>query len=432
MMLMADNRAPEVLGPGVQALDLPCSLVPPTRPLVLSSAVLLTVGNDEVHAARGTWQTDPHMGGTRHLEPVRPARAWTVVSAKRAGQGARARRISNAICRVSATQPSEACRHKWLASGWTIRLARAGYRYQPPQMGFWVDPPGAAGLGVYGAATGPNHLGQYYCWNRTYDINLGRWTTPDPVASPWWNLFDYCLAASTSSTDSSGLYSCDWCLGSELANWLITHKNSTYPIGKEGCDRLARATDRLRDLAASPRATREGINQLSMCMADVNEAMANHGCKDPAGPKPHQPKIVRETRKVESTRPYTAGDHLKRVIEEAAPFHPLSWPFLLTGCGDGNRRSAASEKDCDDNTDKARHARMTAFRKCVSDNSFTPKFDKPSACDDWWNDRIAGQSGPSGRANALNCMEEMKRYPKRHAGKWFDACKHHLCPQDLK
>lgn len=252
------------------------------------------------------------------------------------------------------------------------------------------------------------------------------------MATPWWNLFDYCLAASTSSTDSSGLYSCDWCLGSELANWLITHKNSTYPIGKEGCDRLARATDRLRDLAASPRATREGINQLSMCMADVNEAMANHGCKDPAGPKPHQPKIVRETRKVESTRPYTAGDHLKRVIEEAAPFHPLSWPFLLTGCGDGNRRSAASEKDCDDNTDKARHARMTAFRKCVSDNSFTPKFDKPSACDDWWNDRIAGQSGPSGRANALNCMEEMKRYPKRHAGKWFDACKHHLCPQDLK
>jgi len=75
---------------------------------------------------RGTWQTDVHKGGTRYL--------W------------------------------------------------AGYRYQPPQMGFWVDPPGAAGLGVYGAATGTNRLGQYYAWNRTYDINLGRWTTPDPVA----------------------------------------------------------------------------------------------------------------------------------------------------------------------------------------------------------------------------------------------------------
>ncbi len=47
---------------------------------------------------------------------------------------------------------------------------------------------GAAGLGVYGAATGTNRLGQYYCWNRTYDVNLGRWTMPDPVASPWWNL----------------------------------------------------------------------------------------------------------------------------------------------------------------------------------------------------------------------------------------------------
>ncbi len=34
-----------------------------------------------------------------------------------------------------------------------------------------------------------NKLGQYYCWNRLYDVNLGRWTTPDPVASPWWNLY---------------------------------------------------------------------------------------------------------------------------------------------------------------------------------------------------------------------------------------------------
>ncbi|HRJ79637.1 MAG TPA: hypothetical protein PLF37_14145, partial [Planctomycetota bacterium] len=76
-----------------------------------------------VNPTHGAWQTDVHKGGTRYL--------W------------------------------------------------AGYRYQPPQMGFWVDPPGAAGLGVYGASTGSNRLGQYYCWNRTYDINTGRDTTPD-------------------------------------------------------------------------------------------------------------------------------------------------------------------------------------------------------------------------------------------------------------
>ncbi len=50
-----------------------------------------------------------------------------------------------------------------------------------------------------------NKLGQYYCWNRTYDVNLGRWTTPDPVATPWWNLFDYCDIDVTTQSDSSGL-----------------------------------------------------------------------------------------------------------------------------------------------------------------------------------------------------------------------------------
>ena len=229
---------------------------------------------------RGTWQTDPHKGGTRYLEPVRPDRAWTVVSAKRAGQGVRASHISNAICRVSATQPSETCRHKWPASGWTVRLARAGYRYQP-QMGFWVDPPGAAGLGIYGAATGTNRLGQYYCWNRTYDINLGRWTTPDPVATPWWNLFDYCISDPVSSADANGLYSCDWCLGADFAAWLQNHKSETYPIGSPGCERLNRAAERLRTLAKSSQATRTSIDELASCMADINEALVNHGCAGP-------------------------------------------------------------------------------------------------------------------------------------------------------
>ncbi len=97
---------------------------------------------------RGTWQTDPHKGGTRYL--------W------------------------------------------------AGYRYQPSQMGFWVDPPGAPTLGVYGASTGTNRLGQYYCWNRLYDINTGRWTTPDPVATPWWNLKDYTDASPIAGADLTG------------------------------------------------------------------------------------------------------------------------------------------------------------------------------------------------------------------------------------
>ena len=102
-----------------------------------------------VNPAHGAWQTDPHKGGTRYL--------W------------------------------------------------AGYRYQPPQMGFWVDPPGAPALGVYGASTGTNRLGQYYCWNRTYDINTGRWTTPDPVAMPWCNLCGYVNEGPIAQSDHSGL-----------------------------------------------------------------------------------------------------------------------------------------------------------------------------------------------------------------------------------
>jgi len=46
-------------------------------------------------------------------------------------------------------------------------------------------------------------MGQYYCWNRTYDTLTGRWTTPDPAATPWANLSDY--FGPTSSNDPSGL-----------------------------------------------------------------------------------------------------------------------------------------------------------------------------------------------------------------------------------
>ncbi len=64
---------------------------------------------------------------------------------------------------------------------------------------------GAAGLGVYGAATGTNRLGQYYCWNRTYDVNTGRWTTPDSVATPWWNLGVTPHCNGVKGVDTSGL-----------------------------------------------------------------------------------------------------------------------------------------------------------------------------------------------------------------------------------
>jgi len=50
-----------------------------------------------------------------------------------------------------------------------------------------------------------NKLGSYYCWNRTYDLFMGRWTTPDPAATPWTNLFCFCRSKPIQLADPSGL-----------------------------------------------------------------------------------------------------------------------------------------------------------------------------------------------------------------------------------
>ncbi|MCC6573369.1 MAG: hypothetical protein IT462_06205 [Planctomycetes bacterium] len=105
------------------------------------------------------------------------------------------------------------------------RLLWCGYRYDPPMVGVYVNPPSTPPLGIYGCQEGPdgyapawmqggsgsdtdgcgNVLGTYYCWNRVYSPYLGRWTTPDPAASPFWNLWDYCVNAPTCLADPTGL-----------------------------------------------------------------------------------------------------------------------------------------------------------------------------------------------------------------------------------
>lgn len=54
--------------------------------------------------------------------------------------------------------------------------------------------------------TNVNKLGQYYAWNRNYDINTGRWTTPDPVfVKSWKNNFGYVLGGPINWLDPTGL-----------------------------------------------------------------------------------------------------------------------------------------------------------------------------------------------------------------------------------
>jgi hypothetical protein len=59
---------------------------------------------------------------------------------------------------------------------------------------------------IYGRQPGPNLKGDYYCWNRIYDPNVGRWTSPDPANRPWGNLQDYVGSRVPSHLDATGLF----------------------------------------------------------------------------------------------------------------------------------------------------------------------------------------------------------------------------------
>ncbi|MBK8207104.1 MAG: hypothetical protein IPK87_10010 [Planctomycetes bacterium] len=121
-----------------------------------------------------------------------------------AGAGARFR----VVAPVGTDQDSgEAQLDPWTkASRWLW----AGYMYEPPLVGY------TGASGVERKAPGPdndpatpdaNLKGQYYCWNRTYDIGTGRWTTPDPAASPVTNLLSFAANRGVDRTDPSGLSS---------------------------------------------------------------------------------------------------------------------------------------------------------------------------------------------------------------------------------
>ena len=90
------------------------------------------------------------------------------------------------------------------------RYLWAGYRYEWPIVGHRLlntQQPDYNQPGPDGSAStwDGNALGQYHCWNREYDVLMGRWTTPDPAADPWWGLLDYCFDEPLSNDDPDGL-----------------------------------------------------------------------------------------------------------------------------------------------------------------------------------------------------------------------------------
>lgn len=96
------------------------------------------------------------------------------------------------------TRSPSACRCSISVALWASTIAA-----QPREMGLsWTS--GSRAFGLL-RPRAPNKLGQYYCNNRHYDINQGRWISPDQASSPFYDLFDYVSAAIVQRTDSSGL-----------------------------------------------------------------------------------------------------------------------------------------------------------------------------------------------------------------------------------
>ncbi|MBX3475138.1 MAG: RHS repeat-associated core domain-containing protein [Planctomycetes bacterium] len=90
------------------------------------------------------------------------------------------------------------------------RCLFAGYRYESPLAGFdewsWAPPPASPQMTVTSRQGGNNFAGQYYTLFRHYDPNLMRFTSPDPIASPFFNLFHYAGNNPAGAYDPDGLW----------------------------------------------------------------------------------------------------------------------------------------------------------------------------------------------------------------------------------
>ncbi len=88
----------------------------------------------------------------------------------------------------------------------------------------------------YNAAGEQNKLGNYYCWNRIYEPSTGRWTTPDPAAKPWGNLWDYAHSGPAQATDPSGLFGITiTTLGSPPDDGVEQALNDTFGNASRSC-----------------------------------------------------------------------------------------------------------------------------------------------------------------------------------------------------
>ncbi|GIK53791.1 MAG: hypothetical protein BroJett014_27640 [Planctomycetota bacterium] len=130
----------------------------------------------EVRVSDGTGNTVTVEGNCAALASIGPANHFRVV-APPCVNGYEGGRVYDPVCEES--------RYLW-----------AGYRYEWPIVGHRLlntQQPDYNQPGPDGSQTTwkGNALGQYRCWNREYDVLMGRWTRPDPAKSPWTSLTAY-------------------------------------------------------------------------------------------------------------------------------------------------------------------------------------------------------------------------------------------------
>ena len=155
------------------------------------------------------------------------------------------------------------------------RLLFAGYYYMPPVAGTTVPPSGGS-PGVYGKQPGGNFAGDYYCWNRRYDSSIGRWTSPDPASSPYWNLLDYVGAQPLSERDTTGLES------KELPPYIWRGKRVTIIKRGDGTLKIARSKsrkERQRDGATQDDKFGQVIRKAFVGCADAKDLLEEYFTK---------------------------------------------------------------------------------------------------------------------------------------------------------
>ena len=123
------------------------------------------------------------------------------------------------------------------------RCLFAGYRYESPLAGFdewsWAPPPASPQMTVTSRQGGMNFAGQYYTLFRHYDPVLMRFTSPDPIASPFFNLHHYAGNNPAGAYDPDGLSE----VSEYWGNWL-----------------RRQGQDEIDEMRASGQHTRAGVN----------------------------------------------------------------------------------------------------------------------------------------------------------------------------